>query len=136
MWIWMAAVVMAQVAFDVLNGPSWTVLEHCSWHAACLKHCTRSSEWAPRKLICWSHANLAQPDADMGKALPNISCIWCYGLLLVGEIVRQSKQSTLICMWLTKAVAMLLQGQCLLTNAPGTVSANQLTDLHIKTVEP
>lgn len=28
------------------------------------------------------------------------------------------------------------QGQCLLTNAPGTVSANQLADLHIKTVQP
>lgn len=26
------------------------------------------------------------------------------------------------------------QGQCLLTNAPGTVSGNQLTDLHIKTL--
>ena len=34
----------------------------------------------------------------------------------------------------TEPFMYCLQGQCLLTNAPGTVSDSQLTDLHIKTL--
>jgi hypothetical protein len=34
----------------------------------------------------------------------------------------------------TELFMYYVQGQCLLTNAPGTVSDSQLTDLHIKTL--
>ena len=34
----------------------------------------------------------------------------------------------------TEPFMYYVQGQCLLTNAPGTVSDSQLTDLHIKTL--